>query len=424
MSLDLTLLRVLKTRDQYERFISAVPEAGIEPDTRVILKDFGTYFDANPGINAIEPSEFRTYFALKHPKLKPDKLAVYTAQLKQIATDPEPGVADGLRERLASVKTAARLQKALEEWDGGEGDLTAALRQINEDHEAWLMKRKQHPLVKDRIEDILHEDANDIGFHWRLACLNESMRPLRPGDFGIVGARVDTGKSSWFASELSFMAPQVDQLFPEQDRTIIVFNNEGPGKRLKHRLYNAALKANTKKLVEYSKEGTIYGRFVEAQGGRDVFKILDVHDYTMAELEDIVKDLNPAIVIIDMLDNVSADRQANNGGTRTDQVLEWLYQRGRIWAVKYNCAVIATSQLNGDAEGVIFPKLSMLANSRTGKAGAADFVLMIGRSDSPDLQNSRFISLPKNKKRRDGGPQDPRAEVVFDTARSLFLDPE
>jgi len=422
--LDLTLLRVLKTREAFERFYSAVPEAGIDDKTRVILKDFEAYFDANEAVDRIEPASFRTYFAMRHPKLKPEVMATYVAQIKQLAQDPEPGVADGLRERLASVKTAARLQRALEDWDEGEGDLTKAIRQINEDHEAWLMKRKQHPLVKDRIEDILHDDANDIGFHWRLSCLNGSMRPLRTGDFGIVGARVDTGKSSWFASELTFMAPQVDQLFPDQDRHILVLNNEGPGKRLKHRLFNAALGVPTKKLVEYSKEGTVYGRFVEAQGGRDVFKILDVHDYTMGELEDIVKDLNPAIVVIDMLDNVQADRLASNGGTRTDQLLEWLYQRARIWAVKYDCAVIATSQLNGDAEGEIFPKLSMLANSRTGKAGAADFVLMIGRSNNPDLQNSRFISLPKNKKRRDGGPQDPRAEVVFDAPCSLFKDPE
>jgi replicative DNA helicase len=424
LSLDLTLLRVLKTRDAFERFYGSLPEAGIENNTRILLKDFASYFEANPGVDAIDPAGFRTYFALKHPKLKPEVLSVYTKQIKELAKEPEPGVADGLRERLASVRTASRLQQALEEWDGGEGDLTSALRQINDDHETWLMKRKQHPLVKDRIEDILHEDAEDIGFHWRLTCLNESMRPLRSGDFGIVAARVDTGKSSWFASELSFMAPQVDQLYPGEDRTIIVFNNEGPGKRLKHRLYNAALEANTKQLVQYSKEGTIYERFVKAQGGRDVFKILNVHDYTMAELEDIVKDLNPAIVVIDMLDNVQADRQATNGGTRTDQILEWLYQRARIWAVKYDCAVIATSQLNGDADGQIYPTLAMLANSRTGKAGAADFVLMIGRSASPDLQNSRFISLPKNKKRRDGGPQDPRSEVSFDTARSLFKDPE
>ncbi|CDK30088.1 putative replicative DNA helicase [Burkholderia phage AMP1] len=286
------------------------------------------------------------------------------------------------------------------------------------------MRRKKHPKVRDRIEDILEEDENDTGFHWRLNCLNGSMRPLRAGDFGIIGARVDTGKSSFIASELTFMAPQVDQLYPDRERTIVWFNNEGPGKRIKHRLYNAALEESTKELIKRKQAGTIYDDYVQALGGRDLIYVFDVHDYTMSELEDIVKELDPAIVIIDMLDNVQADGQALNGGTRTDQILEWLYQRARVWAVKYDCAVLATSQLSGEAEGEIYPKQSMLANSKTGKAGAADVIVMVGRSDSPDLQNSRFISLPKNKKRRDGGVQDPRREVTFDGPRSIFKDPE
>lgn len=424
MSLDVTLLRLLKTRDRFEKLYRSVPEQGIDDNTRTILKDFGKYFDANPGVKVIEPGPFTTYFSLLHPKLKPESIAVYKARFKELSKDPEPGTEDGILERLVSVRTAAKLQSLLEDFDGGEADLTAALRVINDEHESFFLRRKQHPKVRDRIEDILEEDENDTGFHWRLKCLNGSMRPLRAGDFGIIGARVDTGKSSFIASELTFMAPQVDELYPDRQRTIVWFNNEGPGKRIKHRLYNAALQESTKELIVRKQAGTIYDDYVEALGGRDLIYVFDVHDYTMSELEDIVKELDPAIVIIDMLDNVQADGQALNGGTRTDQILEWLYQRARVWAVKYDCAVLATSQLSGEAEGEIFPKQSTLANSKTGKAGAADVIVMVGRSDSPDLQNSRFISLPKNKKRRDGGPQDPRREVTFDGPRSIFSDPE
>ncbi|KAG0163904.1 hypothetical protein DFQ30_010806 [Apophysomyces sp. BC1015] len=403
---------------------ASVPEQGIDDNTRTILKDFGKYFDANPGVQVIEPGLFNTYFSLLHPKLKPETIGVYKARFKEIGKDPEPGTEDGILERLVSVRTAAKLQSLLEDFDGGEADLTAVLRVITDEHESFFLRRKKHPKVRDRIEDILEEDENDTGFHWRLKCLNESMRPLRGGDFGIIGARVDTGKSSWLSSELTHFASQVPILYSGRERTIIVFNNEGPGKRLKHRLYNAALQKTTKELIALKQQGALYKAYVEAIGGRDLIYVFDVHDYSMSELEDIVKELDPAIVVIDMLDNVQADGSAVNGGTRTDQILEWLYQRARIWAVKYDCAVLATSQLNGEAEGEVFPKLSMLANSKTGKAGAADFVLMIGRSASPDLQNSRFISLPKNKKRRDGGPQDLRREVAFDGPRSLFKDPE
>lgn len=422
MTLDVTLLRLLKDREQYERLHRAVPMDSIDQKTAIIIKDFGSFFQKNTEAKTIKPETFLTYFTLLHPKLTKEQLAIYRATITEIQHDPPPGTEDGIRERLVSVATATKLQSLLEQFDEGEADLTDHLRIIADRHENWISRNKIHPKVKERIEDILQAEENDTGFHWRLNCLNESMRPLRSGDFIIVAARVDSGKSSFFASELSYMAPQVDAIYPEQERTIIVLNNEGPGKKLKHRFYNAALNATTSELVDMSKDGTIYEKYVEAQGGRDLFYVFDIHDYTMSQLEDIVKDVNPAIVVVDMLDNVQADTAARNGGTRTDQLLEDMYQRARVWAVKYDCSVIATSQLSGDADGETFPKLSMLANSKTGKAGAADAVIMLGRSSNADMQNTRFIGLPKNKMRRDGGLQDPRKEVFFDAGRSRFKD--
>jgi len=422
------LLRLLKTRDAYEKLYPSVPEQGIDENTRIILKDYGRYFEAHPGATEIDPAAFGTYFALLHPRLTPERVAAYQARFRQIGDDPAPGVADGIRERLVAARTAAKLWSLLEDFEGGEADLTASLRAIHDEHEMFFVRRKDHPKVRDRIEDIIEADEHDTGLHWRLSCLNESMRPLRGGDFGILAARVDSGKSSFLASELTHFAPQLAALYPDAGtgtpRGIAVFNNEGPGHRLKHRCYNAALGKTTRELIDLKREGSIYTAYVQALGGVDAIDIYDVHDYAMSELEDIVKDTRPAVVVIDMLDNVRADGIGTNGGTRTDQILEWLYQRARVWAVKYDCAVLATSQLNAEADGEIYPSMAMLANSRTGKAGAADFVLMLGRSHDPQLANTRFISLPKNKKRRDGGPQDPRREVLFDGPRSLFKDPE
>jgi len=422
MTIDVTILRLLKSREMYDRLHRAVPMDAIESNTAQVLKDFGAYFKANPEAKEINADTFRTFFALQHPRMKPEHTAIFAAIIKEAQKSAAPGTEAGILERLVSLTTAAKLQSLVEQFNEGEADLTASLRIINDRHESWMMRQKVHPKVRDRIEDILEAEQNDTGFHWRLNCLNACMRPLWEGDFIIVAARVDSGKSSFFASELSFMAPQVDQLYPGQDRTIIVLNNEGPGKKLKHRYYNASMGMTTDELVELSKKGGIYEEFLKTQGGREVFYVFNVHDYTMSQLEDIVKDLNPAIVVVDMLDNVQMDQAAANGGTRTDQLLEAMYQRARIWAVKYNCAVIATSQLSGEADGDMFPKLSHLANSKTGKAGAADAVVMLGRSSNADLQNARWISTPKNKKRRDGGPQDPRKEAFFDAPRARLTD--
>ncbi|KWI10911.1 DNA helicase [Burkholderia ubonensis] len=414
-------MRLLRTRENYERLINFVPLDSLEVATRTLLKDYGKFLKANPETQAIEPSAFLSFFLVSHPSLKPEAQAVFAAAIKDSANPPPPGTEDGIRDRLVSLATASKLQALLEGYNDGEADLTMGLRQLAEQHENWTHRQRKHPKVKDRIEDMLALEENDTGFHFRLNVLNEVLKPLWEGDFIIVAARVDSGKSTFFASELTYMAEQIPKLYGERERPIIVFNNEGPGRKLRHRMFNAALGVDNGGLVAKSKAGTVYQEYVSATGDR--IMIFDVHDYTMGQLEDIVKELDPCIVVIDMLDNVQADVSvAANGGTRTDQLLEWLYQRARIWAVKYQCAVIATSQLSGDADGELFPKLSMLANSKTGKAGAADAVIMLGRSSNVDLQNTRFISTPKNKKRRDGAAQDPRREVSFKGSIARFED--
>ncbi|WP_429498827.1 hypothetical protein ACQUFY_05865 [Robbsia andropogonis] len=65
-----------------------------------MLKDFAAYFDSCPTATVIEPATFQTYFALRHPKAKPETLAIYNARIKTLGADVEPGVADGIRERL------------------------------------------------------------------------------------------------------------------------------------------------------------------------------------------------------------------------------------------------------------------------------------------------------------------------------------
>lgn len=103
---------------------------------------------------------------------------------------------------------------------------------------------------------------------------------------------------------------------------------------------------------------------------------------------------------MDMIDNIKFGGELANLGSRTDQVLETMYQWARLLAVKYDCAMIATSQTSGDAENVMWPTQAQLKDSKTGKQGAADVIVMMGRvNDNP---GSRYLSTPKNKRKRTG----------------------
>jgi replicative DNA helicase len=98
-----------------------------------------------------------------------------------------------------------------------------------------------------------------------------------------------------------------------------------------------------------------------------------------------------------------------------------MYQWGRDLAVRFDCPIIATSQISADGDGECFPTLPMLKDSKTGKQGAADLIITIGTSNDPSLEAMRFIGTTKNKLRLEGRPQTPRAQMMMDATGGRYV---
>lgn len=433
MSLDLTLLRVFKHRDRIERLLRAVPKGVMSPQTDAILNDYKLYFEQHPDTKSIPLPEFCTWFKLRHPTLKSEQLSLYEHQLSLAQQDVTPEVEGGLMERLVAAETALRLAELLQNWnEGKEVDLYVETRAVVEDFEARTNRKVKVPWVEDKIADLLQAEKDDTGLHWRLEILNLSMRPLRGGDFGVLAGRPDRGKTTWCTDQLAYFAPQVAKMYDNQ-RHIVWLNNEGPGKRIIQRLYQSALNLSIPEMVDLVQkpapksskhEHLLDHMYAEAMGGRiDLIRVFDIHDFWSHEVEDLLRKVPAGLVLFDMIDNIKFGGGASNGGERTDQLLEAMYQWVRILSVKYDVPMLATSQISAEGDGLQYPTMSMLKDSKTGKQGAAEFILMIGATNDPGQQHSRFLGLPKNKLHRHGGPKDPRAEVLFDGERGRYNAP-
>lgn len=433
MSLDLTLLRILKHRPRLEQLLRAVPAGAVSPQTDAILKDFAAYFKEHPDTQVIPRDEFFTWFKLKHPTLKPEQLAIYSHQLAEAQAEPGPEVEGGIMARLVAADTASKTAELLQRWNAGdEVDLYTQMRQLVEDFESRTNRKVKVPWVEDRIEDLLQAEKDDTGLHWRQSVLNESMRPLRGGDFGVLAGRPDKGKTTFCTDNLAHFAKQIAQMYDNQ-RHILWLNNEGPGKRIVQRLYQSALNLTIPELVELvqkpapkssSHKHLLDHMYAEAMGGRlDLIRVFDIHDFWSHEVEDLLRKIPFGLALFDMIDNIKFGGGTSNGGERTDQLLEAMYQWVRVLSVKYDVPMLATSQISADGDGLAYPTLSMLKDSKTGKQGAAEFILTIGASNEPHLQHSRFLGLTKNKLHRHGGPKDPRAEVLFDGERGRYNVP-
>jgi len=215
------------------------------------------------------------------------------------------------------------------------------------------------------------------------------------------------------------MAPQLPA-----GRPVLWFNNEGPGKRIVTRLYQAALNKTISQLLAMRSSKTIIDEYIKAVGSIDKIKVLDIHDCWNYDVSDMIKELNPGLVIMDMIDNIKFGGNMTNAGSRTDQVLENMYQWARIRGVKQEVPILATSQVSAEGDGLQYPLMHMLKDSKTGKQGAADFIMMLGMCHEPGMEASRFIGLPKNKLSIEGGPKDPRTETIFSFHTSRFNEPK
>lgn len=435
MSLDITVLRLLKYRERYDRLSRSVPKGALQPLTAELLADFGVFFREFNDAKRIEHGPFLTWYrGFRHPGMKDESFGLYSAIITKSMDDVSPELEAGLMERLVAADTAARITSLLEKWNNGdEVDLYRELRNNVERFEQQVDRKVKNPQVLDPIEDLLKAEENDTGLHFRLPCLNRHIKPIRGGDFIIVAARPDKGKTTFCASELTFMAAQLDTVYPGENRSILWFNNEGPGNKIIMRNFQAALGATTEELVKLSNEpadpefakykSKVRQNYAAALGGRPgVLRVFDIHDMWNHEVEDIMKQHNPGVVLFDMVDNIKFGGEANNNGQRTDQLLEAMYQWARLMGVKHDCGVIATSQISADGDGISYPTLPQLKDSKTGKQGAADVIITIGALNDPVLENSRYIGCTKNKKVRTGKKGSPAQEVFFDSQRGRYKE--
>lgn len=161
--------------------------------------------------------------------------------------------------------------------------------------------------------------------------------------------------------------------------------------------------------------------YYTAIGGKGRLQILDICGYTNFEVADLIEAVNPKLVIMDMIDKVTFLGMGHDG--RTDQKLEEMYSWFRELGIKLRYATIATSQISAAAcdseNSQMWPEDWMLKDSRTGKQGACDMILMIGHSNDDMKKHYRYLSTPKCKLQLAGRPAL-REPVYFDKDRSRY----
>lgn len=329
--------------------------------------------------------DLHTHFLSLHVDMDHGHKEFYAALFQTLseATASEEvvlGLLDALRrkQRLVNLAVAA--------YESSEGrksyaEVAAIAKEIVEPSDSLSEGSEEGiTFVTDDLDELHERTVKAPGLRWRLKSLNQALGSLRKGDFGFVFARPETGKTTFLASECSYMAGQANG-------PVVWFNNEEQGEKVMLRCYQAALGATLEQLFSSIKQSK--KRYNDITKGQ--LRIVDSASLSKSEVESIVDRVQPALVVFDQIDKITGF-----AADRDDLVLGAIYQWARELAKTY-CPVIGICQADGTAEGVKYLNMSHVANAKTSKQAEADWILGIGRSNDPGYEEIRFLNISKNK---------------------------
>lgn len=415
--IDLTLLRCLRTRADYDKYRTNIPLDALETRTKTIIEDVDKYYKALDH-SEIDFITFRDlFFGTWHRGMDEEHIDFFDKVLKRMDAAVDTNVKALLTNSLIELKFATDLGNNIAMYNGGDDiQIIQTTQTMAEDAMAKLGRKEERVYETPDFDKLMEADMDNSGLQWRSPSIGRSIRPLRGGDFVIAAGRPDKGKTSFIADNATYFAAQCT---PE--RPVLWLSNEGVRDSIIRRSIQAALNVSVPEMVKRHKEGTLYDDYFNSIGDRLNLQIEDICGFTNFEVAELIEQVNPSLLIIDMIDKVQF--LGMGAQARTDQKLEEMYGWFRELGIKHEYATIAASQISASAcdneNSQMWPDDWMLKDSRTGKQGACDLILMIGHSQDPVKEKYRYLSTPKNKLQIAGAPSL-RAPHLFDADRSRY----
>lgn len=389
--MDHDILYVLgSSQVNFKRFRGFIKSHVVYPETELVINGMGKFYDEKK-MAAIDWEALSSYvLSIYSVRLKPDTLVTVKKLIDHMKTFVPTTAHEEVVKMLIEQDYLSRIKAETDKARDGEGSL-------EDIHEVTVKALKEVERFVDKTDVFVGSDLSALaeavstsGYEFRLMELNRSLGLFRPGDFIIVAARPEVGKTTFLAAEISYICPQLPK-----DRPIIWVNNEESSSKVMARIMQSALGLTTSELFKDLK--TNEENFWKLMGGKDRILVTNgVNDKKTLEL--LFSEHNPGLIVFDQLDKVEGFGREE----RDDLTLGKKYLWGRKLSQQY-CPVIAASQLSEGVDTLKdppFPGMTYLRGSKTDKPGEADAVITIGKLQtplSPEDEAVRTIHVPKNK---------------------------
>lgn len=417
--MDRLLLEVLRERAKFRQLRTAVPDQMVGQETVAMLAWYDQFFKTFTDKDYVDTESLRSLFNIRvGSSVDDNQRAVMNLLFRKLDESVDSVAVEGIASELYQLDFKGKAAALINRYDNGEEvDLTFELNRLAHENMRRMSASSPASYIDDPIEDILNDFQGDRGLKLVTQLLRSSVGGLQGGDSVAVAGRPDKGKTSLLAANLVNFAPQLEGL-NWGGRPMLWLNNEGSGRRIIPRIYQAALKCTFSEMVAKSNAGTLVQEYQEAMHGQRIL-VKDMHGATLGQIEQVIEELNPCVVVYDMLANF---RMPGTGGGNKTDALEQMWQEVREQAVRHDFVAFPTVQISADGDDQMYPPYSALKDSKTGIQGATDVILMMGALNSIEMDTVRGFSTPKNKRQMQGTPSNTPGQVFFDKERCVFED--
>jgi hypothetical protein len=381
------------------------PNRLFSKDVREIKQTIDTAMDRYE--RTLTPDEVEALFTSDNPTMTPARKEAFSSLFYKIKKEIPMGgdVAQEVLSKLFQQVVGEDIANLGVDYVTGDQSTLEPLRKLLEQYGDDFTPNLSVEWDDIDIETLLARNDLEARWTFNIPSLTRKVEGVNAGHLIEIGARPNTGKTSFHASLIASPGG-----FAHQGANCIILCNEEGYHRVGARYLTAATGMTMKQIKENpAKARDLYAPVKER------IKIKDATGRDMAWVESICKSYKPDIVLLDM-----GDKFAKTGGfARTDEALKANAVHARMIAKQHECAVFYMSQLSADAEGKVLLNQSMMEGSRTGKAAEADLMVLIAKNpvaegqDEEDTQ--RHLNVVKNK--LSGWHGVVHCELEYQTAR-------
>lgn len=385
--MELALIKTLLDRDFYDQ------HKGIRCPDKIFTKDVRKIKQAlDQGMNSYEGNltvdDLQAVFTAMNQSMTTATRTAYDDLFNRISrSEPlKKEIAEDTLSKLFQQHVGDRVANLGFDFVNGSANSLEPLRRLLEEYQDDFTPNLRVDWDDIDIDTLL--TANDLETQWKfnIPSLRRRVEGVSGGHLLLVGARPNTGKTSFHASLIA--GPDG---WASQGAKCIVMCNEESYERVGARYLSAA----TNMTMDEVRENVALAR-KRYEPIKQNLRIKDSTNKDMQWVEAVVKNEKPDIVVLDM-----GDKFATKNSDKSDVYLKDAAIHARNIAKQYKCCVIWMSQLSAVAEGKVFVDQSMMEGSKTGKAAEADLMVLISKNpivegaDEQDTQ--RHLNIAKNK---------------------------